>query len=60
MDSAPLLSSMRYMALAAGLANEEQINDAEMKPILNITKLLIYTSAQTDHNAVIYHKVFTL
>lgn len=58
MDSAPLLSSTRYVA--AGLANEEQINDAEMKPILNITTLLIYTSAQTDHNAVIYHKVFTL
>lgn len=48
------------MALADGLANEEQISDAEMKSILNIVMFLINTNPQTDYNAVIYHKVFTL
>lgn len=48
------------MALADGLANEEQISDAEMKSILNIIMFLINTNPQTNYNAVIYHKVFIL
>lgn len=47
------------MALAGCLANDEEISEAEMQCILNITMLFIYVSSQTDYNTLIYPGKFT-